>query len=323
MKLLVSWMRELGTYVSREFYYTMRDLIETRGWRHSEPCPMPQRPAELRTWMVDRFGGMPSVILFWETYDLFNSISPALRELGCRLVLFADDLHMFWGHEDQRESKVRALGSCHLVLASYAYVFGEFFPELAHQTVRWIPHAASNDFSLRLNHAPENAILLSGFIGSLYPLRWRMRELESEGRFPIVRHAHPGYHERFDHETDARVGAGYAHLIRRYLAAFTDALTFRYVVAKYFEIPATGSLLAADGSVAGPLGELGFEPGVHYVPVTLENLEERLGYILEDANRGEIDEIRRRGQQLALSCHRTCHRARAIDEACADIAAAI
>jgi hypothetical protein len=144
-----------------------------------------------------------------------------------------------------------------------------------------------------------------------------MRELQREGRQAIVRHEHPGYGERFDHDNDPRVGAGYARTVHRFRAAFTDALKFRYVVAKYFEIPATGALLIADGSVGEALNRLGFVPNVHYVPVTFDNLEEKIQYILEDANRAEIDEIRRRGQQLVLSEHRTCHRARTIDEACA------
>jgi hypothetical protein len=202
------------------------------------------------------------------------------------------------------------------VLASYGYVFREFFPELPQQAVQWIPHAASNDFALPFNAQPESAILLSGFIGSLYPLRWRMRQLLQQGKYSIVRHEHPGYNDRFDHTNDARVGAGYARTIHRYHAAFTDALTFRYVVAKYFEIPATGALLLADGGVSQPLEELGFLPYAHYVPVTMDNLEEKLEYILCEANRPEIDEIRRRGQELTLTRHRTHHRARMIDEAC-------
>jgi Glycosyl transferases group 1 len=317
MKLLVSWMRDLETYISREFHYTMQDLLRNHAWRHMEPCPMPRASQELKAWMIGAFGEVPQVVLFWETYDLFNSVQPALHDLGCRLALFVDDLHMLWGHEYDRGAKLTALAGCDLVLASYGYVFAEFFPELAEQRVQWIPHAASADFALPFNDQPENAILLSGFIGSLYPLRARMLDLREHSLDTIVRYQHPGYTDRFDHASDPRVGAGYARTIHRFRAGFTDALKFRYVVAKYFEIPATGALLVADGAVAEPLRQLGFQPDVHYIPVFLDNLEDKIRYILEDANRVEIDEIRRRGQQLVLGAHCTRHRARMIDDVCA------
>src|SRR5271154_6720654 len=97
MKLLVSWMRELGTYVSREFHYTMRDLLQVHGWRHMEPWVLAQHSSSPEQHLREALGEVPEVVLFWETYDLFNSVEPALRSLGCRLGLFADDLHMLWG----------------------------------------------------------------------------------------------------------------------------------------------------------------------------------------------------------------------------------
>jgi hypothetical protein len=317
MKLLVSWIRELGTYVSREFHYTMQDLVRVHEWRHVEPWVLSQHTGSPKARLLEIVGEVPEVVLFWETYDLFNAIEPALHDLGCRLVLYADDLHLLSGQESMRGAKLAAFSGCDKVLTSYAYVFDEFYPELRNRkTVIWTPHAASPDFVLPFNCRPENAILLSGFIGALYPLRMRMKELQQEGRYAIVRHEHPGYSEGYDYEHDARVGTGYASTIHRFKAGFTDALTFGYVVAKHFEIPATGTLLVADGVVSGPLRELGFIENVHYVPVSADNLEEKTQYVLDESNRGEIDEIRRRGQDLVLSRHKTCDRADLINRAC-------
>jgi hypothetical protein len=36
MKLIVSQLEALRTYVTREFYYIMSDLISTHGWRTSK-----------------------------------------------------------------------------------------------------------------------------------------------------------------------------------------------------------------------------------------------------------------------------------------------
>jgi len=315
MKLLVSWMESLGRYISREFHYTMQDLVRVHGWRHLEPWVLSPHAESPRARIVELLGEVPETILFWETYDLFNAIQPALRLLGCRLGIFADDLHLLWGDEESaRDARLRAFFGCDNILTSYAYVLDEFYPELRNRKpATWIPHSASPDFVLPFNDRPENAILLSGFIGSLYPLRMRMKELQQEGRYAIVRHEHPGYGEDYDYENDARVGRGYASTIHRFRAGFTDALTYRYVVAKHFEIPATGALLVADGLVSQPLRQLGFVENVHYVPVSAENLEERIRYVLAKGNRAEIDEIRRRGQQLVLGAHRTRDRAKLID----------
>ncbi len=317
MKLLVSWMHELGTYVSREFHYTMQDLVRLHGWRHIAPWMLSKHAASGRAGLVELLGEVPEVILFWETYDLFNSVQRALRECGCRLILFADDLHLLWGHESKRDSKLQAFTECDKVLTSYAYVFDQLYPELSSlKTAVWIPHSASPDFVVPFNHRPENAILLSGFIGALYPLRMRMKELQQSGRYAIACHEHPGYGEGYDYENDSRVGVGYARTIHRFRAGFTDALTYRYIVAKYFEIPATGALLVADGSVSEPLRQLGFIEHVNYVPVSAQNLEEKIEYVLAERNSAEIDTIRMRGQQLVLSNHRTSDRAKLIDEAC-------
>lgn len=318
MKLLVSWMQALGTYVSREFHYTMQDLVRVHGWRQLEPWVLSRHAESPKARLVELLGKVPETILFWETYDLFNAIRPALRLLGCRLGIFADDLHLRWGEASERDARLHAFFGSDNILASYAYVFDEFYPELRNRkTATWIPHAASPDFVQPFNDRPQNAILLSGFIGSLYPLRMRMKELQQQGRYAIVRHEHPGYGRSYDYENDARVGRGYARTIHRFRAGFTDALTYRYVVAKHFEIPATGALLVADGVVSEPLRQLGFVENVHYVPVSAENLEERIQYVLAEDNRAAIDEIRRRGQQLVLCAHRTCDRARLIDSVCA------
>lgn len=317
MNLLVSWMGDLGVYVSREFYYTMQDLIHVHGWKHAEPWMLSGRTSDPKPRLRELIGGIPDVVLFWEAYDLFHAIQPALRDVGCRVALYADDLHMMWGHESKREMKLRAFDECDVLLTPYAYVLHDFFPELiGRKEAIWSPHSASPDFALPFNQTPESTILLSGAIGPLYPLRMRMRELYQQRRYAIVHHVHPGYLAVYDYRTDPRVGTGYAKTIRQHLAAFTDALTFRYIVAKYFEIPATGTLLVADEAVSDPLRDLGFQQNTHYVGVSAEDLETKLEYVLDARNRDEIDAIRRRGQDLVRGAHRTCDRARRIHESC-------
>ncbi|WP_263352902.1 glycosyltransferase family protein [Acidicapsa acidisoli] len=314
MKLLVSWIRELGRYVSREFHFTMRDLIGIHGWRHVEPWVLTQCSQSPQDKLIELCGALPDYVLFWESYGLVNAIAPALKAMGCRMDIFIDDLHLLWGAESEREDRLRALLSCDRVLTPYAYVFDDFYPELRGQKeVHWVPHAASSDFVLPLNETPKGKILLSGFVGAPYPLRTRMKQLMEQGWDAIEQLEHPGYFEDYDYANDPRVGPGYAATIHQYLAGFTDAAIYRYVVAKHFEIPATGALLVTDSVVEEPLRELGFIEGVHYIATTLETLEDKIRYVLDERNREEMNSIRRNGQALVLSTHCTQHRSQLLD----------
>src|SRR5262249_20732708 len=151
-------------------------------------------------------------------------------------------------------------------------------------------------------------ILLSGAITHHYPLRQQMKILYGQRRYSIAYHAHPGYHCQYDYESNEAIGRGYAARLNQYRVAFTDALTYKYIVAKYFEIPATGALLLADSAVSEPLRRIGFIENEHYLPVSIENLEERIRYVLDEANHQELDKIRRKGQELVCRKHKTIDR---------------
>lgn len=143
-----------------------------------------------------------------------------------------------------------------------------------------------------------------------------MKLLHEQGSYAIAFQEHPGYQRYYDYDRDEEVGRGYAGTINKYRAGFTDGHSQRYVVAKYFEIPATGALLFADDTVGRQLNELGFTENKHYLPVSPENLEERIQFVLDEMNHKELDEIRRRGQELVWERHKTSDRARQINQAC-------
>ncbi|MGH8535128.1 MAG: glycosyltransferase family protein [Gammaproteobacteria bacterium] len=315
MKLIVSHLEALKTYVSREFYYIMRDLISTHGWRHIEICKLWNGAGTIRDKLIDEFGELPGSILFWESYELLSACAIEIYRLDCHKFILADDLH--WWDEQLRQRKLVGFALCDTILSTYGYIWARFYPEFSGtKKVVWIPHSASPDFMLPYNRCPENSILLSGAISRHYPLRQQMKALHAQGSHSIAYHGHPGYYTGYDYENDQNIGGGYAKTINRYRAAFTDSLTFNYVVAKYFEIPATGALLFADDAVSGPLRELGFMENRHYLSVSKETLEERIQYVLDERNHEELDEIRRRGQKLVWERHKTSDRARQINEGC-------
>lgn len=315
MKLIVSHLEALRTYVSREFYFIMRDLISTHGWRHIEICKLWNGAGTIRDKLIDEFGELPGSILFCEGYELLNAEARDIYRLDCRKSILADDIH--WWDEQMRQRKLVGFALCDTVLCTNGNIWASFYPEFCGtKKVVWIPHSASPDFMLPYNRRPENSILLSGAINRYYPLRQQMKALHARGSHSIAYHGHPGYGTGYDYENNQAIGGGYAKTINKYRAAFTDSLTFRYVVAKYFEIPATGALLFADGAVSGPLRELGFVANRHYLPVSKETLEDRIEYVLDERNHEELDEIRRSGQELVWERHKTVDRARQINEEC-------
>ena len=314
MKLIVSHLKTVRTYVTREFYYIQTDLMSTYGWKHIEIGKLWNGAGTVRDRLLDEFGELPETILFSQAYEFLNAQAEDIRRLDSHKLFFADDLH--WWDEEMRQEQLVSFALCETILSTYAYTLEEFYPELSGvKTVVWIPHSASPDFMLRYNEVPENAIFLSGAVNHCYPLRLRVKELHVKGSYPIVVHEHPGYGE-FDFETNTTIGRGYAKRINAYRAAFTDSSKYRYCVAKYFEIPATGCLLLADRAVSEPLSRIGFHDGVHYVGVSDEDLEEKIDYVLDENNHDEVDKIRRNGQRLVLQRHKTSDRARLIDEVC-------
>ncbi len=309
MRLILAELNAYSRYVSREFSYIMRELIAVHGWKHLELSAF--SGGTMREKIVRHFGELPEVILFWGGEHFLCDHARQVEELNTAKWFVADDLH----HHDTRDLREEAFLLCDTVLATYAYRFADFFPEVAKsRRVVWLPHSASPDFALAANSTPRNELFLSGAISNAYPLRQRLNALMESGCKEIVRHEHPGYHCQYDYADDGRVGRAFARRIWEHRAAFTDCLVFRYAVAKHFEIPATGALLVADAALAEPLKELGFLPGVHYFPVSDADLEERVRYLFGEEPQAELDRIRQNGQALVLARHRTSHRARLIND---------
>ena len=315
MKLLVSELEVMRTYVSREFYYVMSDLISHFNWRHIETAKLWNETGTMDERLVREFGELPETILFWEGYDFLNLNACGIQNLRSRKIILADDLH--WWDDTMRRKKAVGFGLCDLVLATNGYLWNKLYPEFGDsKRLAWVPHSASPDFMVPYNSHPENTIFISGAAGRYYPLRERMRTLHAQGSYSLVCQSHPGYYTGYDYEQNGNIGRSYATKINNCRSAFTDSSIFNYVVAKYFEIPATGALLLADDSVSGPLMQLGFIENKHYVSVSENNLEEKIRFVLAERNHEELDEMRRSAQQLVLERHKTFDRARQIDTVC-------
>jgi hypothetical protein len=308
-KLIYAPFWALRRYVSRELWMTFLALEQNHGWRRNEATHLP-RIGELPGVLKRRFGGVPEVVLFWESYPDLARHRQSFVDEGSRVYVMTDDLH------PRHDRMGEALQSADGVLTPYAPQFRSFFPAVDPARVSWVPHAAGPDFLLPVAESPRPVVFVSGAMGRVYPLRRTMRDLAARRPDLAVVHEHPGYSMTFDYSRETRVGRPFATAMHACLAAFTDASTYGYVVAKHFEIPATGALLIAERAVAPQLERLGFIDGQHYVSTVAEDLEPTIERVLALENRREMDIIRRRGHALVHGCHTTVHRAGQINAIC-------
>ena len=313
MKLIISEMDALSSYVSTQAYHLMKTLIEHYDWINIDRYRLWKEPGSLRDKLVGRLGRIPDVILLWEGYDFVAAHREALMRLDCYKCFFTVDLHC--RDNKHRQRKRSAFELCDVIIGFAANVFSDFYPGVARRKkIVWVPHSASPFFMLAFNEQAENAIFLSGAISDVYPLRQQMKALRKNPAYSIVYHPHPGYYTGYNYERDARVGKGYARKINTYRVGFTDASIYKYLVGKHVEIPAVGALLLAERAVRDGLRELGFVEDVHYVSVSSEDMEEKIRYLLNEENHPALDQIRRRGQALVWDRHKTNDRAKLIDE---------
>jgi hypothetical protein len=310
IKLAIGPFTALARYVSREFWTTFSILSGKPGWHLLECNDVPRNGNDLAGILEHQAGGWPDVVLFWESYPQAARYAEAFTEQGTRVYVMTDDLH------HPRNGMEQALHAADGILSTYAPRLGAYFPGINASRVSWVPHAAGPDFLLPLEERPEPVVFVSGAMSEAYPLRLAMRDLAARRPELARLHPHPGYDREYDYTRDERVGSGYAAAMRGCLAAFTDALTHHYLVAKHFEIPATGALLLADRTVSPQLAQLGLLDGHHYLSTTAETLEPTVEHILDPRNAEEIHTIRRSGHAVVHARHTTAHRAQQIDAVC-------
>src|ERR1700682_3908036 len=100
MKLIVSQLAALRNYVSREFYYVMKDLMTYYNWKQIETSSLGDGPETIRATLLNEFGELPETILFWEGYEFLAAHEADICRLECHKFILADDLH--WWNEEMR-----------------------------------------------------------------------------------------------------------------------------------------------------------------------------------------------------------------------------
>lgn len=180
-----------------------------------------------------------------------------------------------------------------LILHFAKQQFSEMYPQFVHKSI-YVPQwfASYARYDLPANNKPIMKCLLSGeYSGKCYPLRSY-----------VTKNANP---ELIDTIRGGKFAGGkltgdeYAKLLHSYFACLATGLIFKYAVAKYVEIPAAGSLLLAE--TLNDSLEMGFEPWVHYVPVSADTVLSQIAECLESSEK--YRQIARQGKEFVWRKH--------------------
>lgn len=181
-----------------------------------------------------------------------------------KLIMWPGDIQCY-GNKECLENKIKVFERCNLIVSPVYEYFEKLYPQFMSKH-RFMPKFFSPEkryTQLLFNENPKMKCLLSGALNKeVYPLRSLVQR-----------------HNNVDYKPPIYVGDNYARLLNSYFCCITSSSIFNYVVAKYVEIPAAGSLLLANETE--DLKRMGFIPYKHYVSVTKENVFEKINECLK------------------------------------------
>ena len=262
-------------YVSDEFY----ELFHTTHWPVYKP------------------GEQVDALVFVENYgDLLQHYGKLPVQ---QYVLFVDDLHWLNAKQEQLKREVFLLPNV-MFLSTYAYAALVMYRNIKPNMWKWLPHSAALRFQQPINTTARwDKILLTGEVhATFYPLRVQASMLPM-----VYQIKHPGYDLKGQNPEfvttmlQYAVGMASGGNLRRY------GNTEGYLVAKFFEIPAAGQLLLANDAMSDVLQAQGLVPGTHYVAYSRANMSTTMRYVLDRANRDDMERIRQAGHTFVMQHH--------------------
>lgn len=241
---------------------------------------------------VNVASGTDIVVMFGVPYHNRPKLIPGLLDLDKRtkLVMYTGDVQCY---DDPicLESRIKVYERCDVILSPCYEYFERMYPQFLSK-FEFLPFFFSpydRYTQLPFNDVPKMRCLLSGATsGRIYPLRSFIKKNGS----------------KVDHKPSRYVGNAYAELLHSYFCCVTSSSIFNYAVAKYFEIPATGSLLLANE--ISDLKKAGFVPYRHYIPITKANVLARIDRCLKNPN--DYNRIRREGMEFVHKNHSVVNR---------------
>lgn len=253
--------------------------------------------------MEEKFGNfvdnINSIFIFKDNYGIFlkTNIDFILQNKTIKFFILENDIHYLKSKSNAYDRYMLLRNSLqnntHInILSFYWYHYKKLY-KINKNNLICFPRFSPSNSIIEINNNPEMKILLSGSLSKQYPMRKYLKLLNH----PLVK--------ILKHEDNVR-GEDYYKYINKFICAFSCCSNkyTPYIVSKFFEIPATGSLLLAyDEFVKEPLKEIGFIDGKNYISCNKNNIVEKIEWICDIKNKETVNKIRKNGQELVVNKH--------------------
>jgi len=238
-------------------------------------------------------------VIYAVPYHNRPKIPSGLFSSDVKLISFYADLPCYDNRECEANREIIFHG-CDLVVGGFYEAFTEWYPQYVHK-YELFPgccYPYERYANLKMNPKPIMKCLLSGTSNKFYPFRRYIKKLyrrnasgvsklmDISGRFVIPFKKYPKF-------------------LNKYFCAIATAGMHGCIVSKYFEIPAAGTLLLAERNEE--LDLLGFKPYTHYIPITMENVIEKIKGVLSHPK--DYTQIRKDAMKFVQKNHSDINRA--------------
>jgi len=297
-------IKELNFSYSKRHLFDMLDLlVDSYNWEFIDKTTLFDKNNKLEN--------ISHLLLISGSSEIDNFRLPKETKIS----YIIDDLHTCGNIKQKRSTNYKKV---YKIFATYGYCLNIFYPMIPDDKVLWFPHSAR--YKIDFNNNPIKKILISGRITmSQYPNRYLIYKMIKKNKF--IYYDKPklnGYRAKTDEDKNNKIyGEKYYKLLNEYIISFTCDLNENrpYIVAKHFEILASGSLLlACNPHTKNEFESLGFIDNVDYISCNSENLEEKISWLKDDNNLNKINEIRKNGYDKVNLKHTWINRTQLLNE---------
>jgi len=224
------------------------------------------------------------------------------KEIGIPKAVLLEDLH---GSNPAQQVQLCLEHEINTVFHRYNLALEDSHPDLIKSGCRriWFPHCVDTDMFRDHGTKSLGALMVGVTAPQYYPTRSKAVSLLKDK--PYFKHVERPA-ETPHLEKKYPVGKDYAALLSSAKLSITGGSIYHYPVMKYFEIPASNTLLVSDWFPE--LGLLGFEPEKNMVVADLDNLSQQVEWWLSHDE--ERERVSQNGYEFIRKYHRVDIRAK-------------